>query len=246
MKKTLYGILGVRPNASDPEINEAYRKLSEHFRSGDHGLDPAEATLQLNLVEQAYWTLSDNMRRAAYDASLTATLIPAPEVRVERVRSSPRLVPPRVILSVIGGLLVVGVLIQIMFSMAYRGATGETRANLAQKKTALKEYEQTYGVSSPAEIGAMELRQKEEKERRQAELKERQRAQSEREEARELAEQRRYADRVSRDLRWEEEREQERTERERARAEEEERMRAENEKQRAEEQRRKWRMQLER
>lgn len=65
MKKTLYQILGVDPNASAQDIAQAYRQLVE---------ESSVATIhdpnRLVVLQQAKEILSDTNLRAAYDASL--------------------------------------------------------------------------------------------------------------------------------------------------------------------------------
>lgn len=249
MKKTLYEILGVTPSATDADIKAAYQRLLQRLESGDSGLDYAEANFQLSLAKQAYWTLSDNMRRSAYDATLAMPLdmplIEPPDLKI-RISNKSRLVPPRLLVSVIGGLFALGILIQIAFSaMSHNPALkDENGVSLTEKKVALKEYEMTHGASSPSEIAATQIREEEARlkaeERREAYAREA----AERRQNRELEESRRYAARVSQDLQAAEEQVRREAEYARKRAEEEERISREKEEYRQEEQRRKWQRQL--
>lgn len=249
MKKTLYEILGVAPGATDAEIQAVYLRLSQWLESGESGLDHAEASFQLSLIKQAYWTLSDNMRRSAYDAALaapqTTPQIELPDLKV-RITGKPRLVPARLLLSVIGGLFALGILIQIAFSAMNhnRAPRDENGVSLAEKKVALKEYEMTNGASSPGEIAAIQIREEEERLKAEERRQEYARKEAERRQEQELEESRRYAARVSQDLQSAEERARREAEYAKMRAEEEERARREQEQYRQEEQRRMWQRQL--
>ena len=66
MKNTFYQILGVDPRASMPDIKAAYTKRLAAMQSGSALQDVNTPTL----LREAYETLSDTERRAAYDASL--------------------------------------------------------------------------------------------------------------------------------------------------------------------------------
>ncbi|MDZ7656974.1 MAG: DnaJ domain-containing protein [Sulfurimicrobium sp.] len=249
MKKTLYEILGVTSGATDADIQAAYQRLLQRLESGDSGLDYAEANFQLSLIKQAYWTLSDNMRRSAYDATLAvpldAPLMDAPDLKI-RISNKSRLVPSRLLVTVIGGLFALGIFIQIAFSAMNHNRVlrdGDS-ASLADKKVALKEYEMTNGTSSPSEIAAIQIREEEARQKADERRQEYANREAERRQARELEESRRYAARVSQDLHTAEERASREAEYARQRAEEEERIKREKEQYRQEEQRRKWQRQL--
>ncbi len=249
MKKTLYEILGVTPGATDAEIQAVYQRLLQRLESGDSGLDYAETNFQLSLIKQAYWTLSDNMRRSAYDAALAAPLdtptIDPPDLKI-RISNKSRLVPTRLLVTVIGGLFALGIFIQIAFSaMNHNRALGDGNgASLAEKKVALKEYEMTNGTSSPSEIAAIRIREEEARLKAEERRQEFANREAERRQARELEESRRYAARVSHELQAAEEQASREAEYARKRAEEEERIKREKEQYRQEEQRRKWQRQL--
>lgn len=247
MKKTLYEILEVSPDATDADIRDAYQRLSQRLESGESGLDHAEASFQLTLLKQAFWTLSDNMQRLAYDASLAKPAIEPREVEVRevevRVRNKSRLVPARILVSVIGGLFALGILTQIAYSVMSHNR-GPGAASLAEKKVVLKEFEMVYGVSSPDEIAAVRIR--EEQERAKAETRRQEYASKEaaRQQERELRQNRYYAEQVSRELRLAEEQAQREAEYEKRKAEERELARRQEEQYRQEEQRRRWQQQI--
>lgn len=66
----LYAILGVNPTASDAEIKQAFRKKAIETHP-DRNPGP-DATAQFQAVQQAYETLSDAGKRAAYDYTSAA------------------------------------------------------------------------------------------------------------------------------------------------------------------------------
>ena len=67
-RKTLYDVLGVAVNAPRPDIKRAYRALALRLHP-DKCASPT-ATERFKAVQEAYATLGDRSRRAAYDASL--------------------------------------------------------------------------------------------------------------------------------------------------------------------------------
>jgi len=62
-----YATLGVPPNATDDEIDDAYRHLSRRYHPDINPGDPHAAAVYERL-ESAYRVLSDPTRRARYDA----------------------------------------------------------------------------------------------------------------------------------------------------------------------------------
>jgi hypothetical protein len=73
--RTHYQVLGVRPSATTPEIRRAYRALAYRLHPDRQaGASPAELRLaerRMREVNQAWMTLSDPVKRADYDRSLS-------------------------------------------------------------------------------------------------------------------------------------------------------------------------------
>ena len=67
-RKTLYDVLGVSIKAPRAEVKRAYRALALRLHP-DKCASPT-ANERFNAVQEAYATLGDRSRRAAYDASL--------------------------------------------------------------------------------------------------------------------------------------------------------------------------------
>ena len=218
-RTTLYDLLGLTPSATEADIHAAHIRLVRHYQSGPHGLAPMDADNQIKVIKEAWWILSDPARRATYDASLVQTrpetvpvqaqapladLIQPLKVEISDVKWT----PGRVMLSIIGGLMIVGMVIQIFFSLfafknAGRVASGEVAVE-AQQRAIAAERRQMYGDLSEQEIAEQEAaaRQQREESVRNAEERRREYARKEEERQRERALQERssYADRVSADL----------------------------------------------
>lgn len=80
-----YALLGLSPQATGPELRQAFRSLSKRYHPDTTTLPEAEAQEAFRLLQQAYLTLSDPERRRAYDASLVAVQpvrTPPPSVRL--------------------------------------------------------------------------------------------------------------------------------------------------------------------
>ena len=65
-KRDYYDVLGVAKTASEAEMKSAFRKLAMQYHPdrnpGDH-----EAEVKFKEINEAYQTLSDGQKRAAYD-----------------------------------------------------------------------------------------------------------------------------------------------------------------------------------
>lgn len=73
-----YELLRLEPSASAQELRQAFRRLSKLYHPDTTTLPESEAQEAFGRLQQAYHALSDPERRRAYDASLVATLAPAP------------------------------------------------------------------------------------------------------------------------------------------------------------------------
>ncbi|HEY8108805.1 MAG TPA: DnaJ domain-containing protein [Patescibacteria group bacterium] len=70
-KETYYGILGVSRTATEDDIKKAYRTLAREYHP-DVNKGP-EAEERFKKINEAYGTLSDSLKRADYDQSLSDT-----------------------------------------------------------------------------------------------------------------------------------------------------------------------------
>ncbi|WP_374243930.1 J domain-containing protein [Zoogloea sp.] len=222
-RTTLYDLLGLTPTASEADIHAAHMRLVRHYQSGTHGLDPADADNRIKAIKEAWWILSEPGRRAAYDASLVPTQpepppgldVPAGVLPVDmppRRAFKPRS-PLRTMLNVIGGLLAVGVGVQILMSaFAVRQMAqidnGEAMS-AAQSRAAAAERRQMYGDLTDEEIARQATEERRRREAyQQAEADRRaeyERREAERRHEMALAERKQYADQVSNELRRAEE-----------------------------------------
>jgi curved DNA-binding protein CbpA len=76
-KKTLYESLEVSRNASLPEIQAAYKRLSRNLVSGKSGLSREDVDSRLREIDSAFNILSDEGSREAYDSQLATIRVPA-------------------------------------------------------------------------------------------------------------------------------------------------------------------------
>jgi hypothetical protein len=67
--QNLYDLLGVRPDDDAENLRRAFREAAKASHPDHHGDDP-EAALQFRRISQAYDTLRDAAKRAAYDELL--------------------------------------------------------------------------------------------------------------------------------------------------------------------------------
>lgn len=69
MKQTLYELLALKPEASQPEIDAAYAAAQTRLQPGIDRADPDALNLS-RMLKDGYRILSDPERRARYDASV--------------------------------------------------------------------------------------------------------------------------------------------------------------------------------
>ncbi|KAK3161234.1 hypothetical protein QOZ80_1BG0074240 [Eleusine coracana subsp. coracana] len=72
-RSSYYAVLGVQPGASAAEIRAAYHRLAMRWHPDKvaHGrADPEEAKGRFQQIHEAYQVLSDDKRRALYDAGM--------------------------------------------------------------------------------------------------------------------------------------------------------------------------------
>src|SRR3954466_15688366 len=82
-RKGYYACLGIRPFATLDEIREAYHRCAKRYHPDKDPSPLAKARFQA--VNQAYRTLSNPSRRAAYDRIWHGTLGDRYRARLERV-----------------------------------------------------------------------------------------------------------------------------------------------------------------
>lgn len=80
--KTLYGTLGVSTSASQETIRAAFERLSSQWDPTRPVNSDAEARRQYAAIQNAYFTLGNAQKRAAYDRKLKAARrVPAKKTR---------------------------------------------------------------------------------------------------------------------------------------------------------------------
>lgn len=224
-----YETLELGVNASADDIRAAYERLMNHLTSPACGLQRGEAGRRLAVVNQAYWILSDQTRRADYDSMLGSRNDPVQfsvEVREERWSLQ------KILFAVIGGTIALGLVGQIVI-MLYLGLLSRYGAE-----------DSVEFKKSPEEIRASEEAAEEKRLADEARAKEQEHEETARKIAREREESRRYAEKVSYELHQAEERSRYEAEAERQRAEREERSRAEEERRRSFDQKHGWQREL--
>jgi hypothetical protein len=75
-----YDVLGIRDDATPEEVKKAYRKLAAKTHPDRNGED---MTPLFRSVQDAYETLSDPAKRAAYDRELSRASMPLPQPQPE-------------------------------------------------------------------------------------------------------------------------------------------------------------------
>lgn len=93
-KKTYYEVLCLRRGCSQDEIRKAYRNLVRAHHPDLHP-DDAGATRRAQEINEAYETLSDPVRQAAYDRQLAREEALARAREAPRYSPEPTRVPPR-------------------------------------------------------------------------------------------------------------------------------------------------------
>ena len=94
--KNYYGLLGLHPSASVIEIRQAYRQLSKRYHPDTTTLPPHIAKGKFQQLNEAYATLSNPERRAAYDLKIRYSRIsvmqptPPPQPPPRRLRPFPQ------------------------------------------------------------------------------------------------------------------------------------------------------------
>ena len=201
MEKTLYGLLGLSPSASQNDIDAAYHRLkTELDPDAPENKGNTDAEMQLKAVREAYTLLSDPERRGAYDASLAYRVLDLPSPQ-----EKPRWSTNRILIYVLSGLIGFAVINQAVVQwQALRLSKAALEGNDAfREEVAERERAATLGLERDNPEAARErLRQYEEaqkqrqlqyeEEKRQRELK-----YEEERQKRELEETRRYGARIS-------------------------------------------------
>jgi len=77
-----YEILGIDVSASPAQIRAAYKRLAMEYHP-DRNPGNKEAEEVFKLVNEAYHTLSDSLKKSRYDAILFPSYIPTPEEQRE-------------------------------------------------------------------------------------------------------------------------------------------------------------------
>lgn len=237
-RKSFYDELELGVSASAEDIQAAYECLLRHLTAREHGLTEEKAARQINLLNHAYWTLSDPSRRAGYDAALASS---DGDIRFAIEIREARWTPQKIMLIVIGSLIAISLAMQIVFTLySYYRARQlmENPANFAVARSRSENAEEQAQAETRRRLAEESRLAAEERSR------ERERQEAERRQECELEENRRYAAQVSSDLRRAEEQAKREAESERRRAEQEERARQEAERRRIEQQKYLWQQQL--
>ena len=81
-----YTLLQIAPDATPQQLRQAFRRLSKRYHPDTTELPQAQAQEAVNRLQQAYLTLSDPVRRQAYDAALQRPMPPPRVVQPLPVR----------------------------------------------------------------------------------------------------------------------------------------------------------------
>ena len=84
-----YAILGIDPQADGTAVRTAYKRLAMAYHP-DHNPGNKEAEETFKLVNEAYQTLSNSSKRAAYDAVMYPQFVLPPFYDYERPRRNLR------------------------------------------------------------------------------------------------------------------------------------------------------------
>ncbi|MCM1982193.1 J domain-containing protein [Lyngbya confervoides] len=77
-ENSYYDILGVSTQATQEQIRSAYRRKSKQYHPDTTPLDPREAAVKFQVLNQAYDHLRDQKKRMLYDLNLQAAASPNP------------------------------------------------------------------------------------------------------------------------------------------------------------------------
>jgi hypothetical protein len=88
LANTYYGLLGLHPSASMPEIRRSYRQLSKKYHPDTTDLPPPVAKTKFQQLNEAYATLSNSERRSLYDLKIGYSRLNVIQVPPDWERSS--------------------------------------------------------------------------------------------------------------------------------------------------------------
>lgn len=161
--KSLYTILGVRPDASSDQIERAYAELLHELKDGVEANPGGDARIKLIAVKEAYTVLSDPNARQVYNQKLFApkTVGMAPEIIVEPDHSWGLI-----------KLLVIGAIV-IAAIWAYNHNAVEKEKLLIEHQKQLFETQVKLELERREQIAKDQLSQQQQREKYEAEARER-------------------------------------------------------------------------
>jgi curved DNA-binding protein CbpA len=175
-----YELLEVSPYADLAELTVAYMRISKALAVEGGELAPAEKDFRLQLVKHAYEVLSSPSRRSEYDAGLAASgaglAWQSPALHAEAALEDKKWSPIRRLLTVIAGLMAIGMAIQLVWVLtAYQRTSaavgGSEVGSSAAEKVYLQDLYQTHGIRAAnraeAELLLADIQRKEQAEREQ-------------------------------------------------------------------------------